>query len=161
MPDDPVGVAHRLEEEEEEEELTTRSIETLCAITGGVPPPLRARRDLAATLRSSIGPESAVVVGAGIGDRRFPTGVEIAAYFCCVEAVRGMAPGAELTVDAASRTGCSTTPSCAWSTASRQSAVRSSSRCTGRSVRGARGDPRDESAHTAACPSEPKSELLT
>jgi hypothetical protein len=44
---------------------------------------------------------AAVVVGDGVVGRRFPTGVEVAAYFCCVEAARGMLPGAELTVDAA------------------------------------------------------------
>lgn len=95
--DDPVDVAHRLRQQEE---LTARSIEKLRTITGGVLPPLLARRGLAAALTSSVGQSTAVVVGDGIGERRFSTGVEIAAYFCCIEAVRGMAPGAELTLDA-------------------------------------------------------------
>ncbi len=100
--DDPAGVAHRLEEHEE---LTSRSVEALRAITGGVLPPLLARRGLAAALGSAVPGSSglgsaAVVVGEGVVGRRFPAGVEVAAYFCCVEAARGMLPGAELTVDA-------------------------------------------------------------
>jgi GAF domain-containing protein len=93
---DPAGVARSIQEQED---LAARSVEALRTITGGVLPPLLARRGLAAAVRSSVRPPTTAVVGGGIVDRRFDTGVEVATYVCCVEAVRGMRPGAELTVD--------------------------------------------------------------
>ena len=88
---------------EELDQATNRAIEALRVITGGVFPPLLARRGLAPALRSFARQSRArpnLLVGAGVESRRFGPEVEAATYFCCVEAVRGMLPGTEFSVDA-------------------------------------------------------------
>ncbi len=89
---------------DELENATETAIDALRLITGGVFPPLLARRGLAVALQS-FAPKSTqepeFIIGDGIRERRFPPAVEAAAYLCCVEAVRGMAFRSELRVDAA------------------------------------------------------------
>ena len=73
----------------------------LRVITGGVLPPLLARRGLGAALEAYArqSPDRPTLVVDGLDGRRFSTEVEVAVYSCCVDAVRGMLPGAELAVD--------------------------------------------------------------
>jgi signal transduction histidine kinase len=96
--EDPDGARARLQEFED---ATTRAVEALRAITRGVLPPLLARRGLRAALEAYArqSPDRPALLLTGLDERRFPTAVEIAGYSACVDAVRGMRPGAELAVD--------------------------------------------------------------
>ena len=86
---------------QEMEEATARAVDALRAITGGVLPPLLARRGLRAALEalSRQPPDPPTLVVTGLDGRRFSTAVEAAVYSCCADAVRNMLPGAALTVD--------------------------------------------------------------
>ena len=100
-PAEPAAVRRGLEQSAE---ATEAAIEALRVITGGVFPPLLARRGLAAALRSFARQSAAqpsLTIGEGMEKRRFPAPVEAAVYFCCVEAVRARRPGAKLAVDMA------------------------------------------------------------
>ena len=86
---------------EDMEDATSRAVAALRVITGGVLPPLLARRGLGAALEAYArqSPDRPTLVVDGLDGRRFATAVEVAAYSCCVDAVREMLPGAELAVD--------------------------------------------------------------
>ena len=96
---DPGGAQARLQELEG---ATSRAVDALRVITGGVLPPLLARRGLRAALEAYArqSPDRPTLQVDGLDGQRFSTAVEVAVYSCCVDAVRGMLPGAELTVDA-------------------------------------------------------------
>jgi hypothetical protein len=87
---------------EEMESATSRAVDALRVITGGVLPPLLARRGLRAALEAFArqSPDRPTLVVDGLDGRRFDTAAEVAVYSCCVDAMRGMLPGAELTIDA-------------------------------------------------------------
>jgi len=95
---DADGTQARLQEMEE---ATARGVGALRAVTGGVLPPLLARRGLRAALEalSRQPPDPPTLVVTGLDGRRFPAAVEAAVYSCCADAVRNMQPGAALTVD--------------------------------------------------------------
>ncbi|MFC6160105.1 sensor histidine kinase [Kribbella jiaozuonensis] len=77
---------------------TNTALESLRELTHGVFPGQLSRSGLSRALRSHLARTGAVAVlrVEPSADRRFPAGVEAAAYFCCVEALRSASTGARI-----------------------------------------------------------------
>jgi signal transduction histidine kinase len=77
-----------------QEEAAADAVATLVQLSRGIYPPLLEEQGVAAALRAVAG-ESVEVVDLGTG--RYPIGVEVAAYFCCLEAIQNAAKHAGAT----------------------------------------------------------------
>lgn len=84
------------------EELTAQAtvvLEELRKVARGIYPPILGDEGLAVALRTELGRMRPPVAIESEGIVRYPSEIEAAIYFCCVEALRGAAPGSAVRLD--------------------------------------------------------------